>query len=1019
MTTTVFNSDGSTLVSLKDGTVDSTTTSLSLPGRGYVSYGSIICSDLVALLENFANDVAPTSPQVGQLWFRTKYNDTSGDSKEYNRLLVYTGQLSSDTLDPNDPNDIVPTGWTDVGTKIYTNISGPIVQEIGDIWFKKTSTDGEYQQFFWNGSDWQSLGGVQISETPPIGSGGVSGSAPVDGTMWWMIPECMMWVYDSSVTSPSPSFYRVGGDYNGTELTGGWRLIGPECPININTQQYWAQVEDTSGSLHDVLVNEVDGNIIDVKSSSTFTMASSGRILSNFSTYSNTYSPTNTSIIVTGTNVNQSSGSSISGTISNSKYFDNNVPLDFIGRGENTNGNYTASPSYPYSDAQTDLGSSSNRWNNNYSVRYYGSSFTSSNMASTSSPNWNEIDFIGNASSSINSQYLQGLQPSSFIGRGGSGDPVSYPKTDNVTDLGSSSNRWKTLYSSALTTTTINSSGITTTNLTSTNISSTELTISDTGNIQNVVSTSVTSSTFSGGIFYGSGFGPNNIPTTTNYNTINFIGNAYSSSFSNQASHADSASKWDNGSSIQISGDVVSSSQTINSNGNYNFSTSISQNGCGTVKNYLLSNNVFVTPDTLNNEVNVLNGEISSIQQTDTNLQNEINTINSNIGTTGDAAGSSTVYGAINRNSASINTINNEITSIQATDSSLQSQINSVKTSIGSSSDAAGANTVYGAINKNENSINNLNSEVAAIQQLDTNFANEISDIYSRIGNTGDSTSGNSVYSHINANTSSIDNINGEISTIQNTDVSLQNQITANKIGRMLNVPQTIAGSNDSSGTMTVALNSETRYIRVYGCGAGGAGGSAWYNGTQYQASAATGGGAGASAEFWVDVSAAGISGSVVLTAGQAGNPNSDSSQSGGGNGGSSYFNGGGTTIILNGGYGGPHCKTTGTFNMAGQGAGGQYSVSGTNGLYVMWIKFGESAHNGIVLNGSSIPSFGGNSPYGSGGYNGNNAAGNGESGYGAGGPGAGADGSSNSGNSVVEEGSYGTPGRWVIEQYS
>ena len=67
---TITLTDGATLTTIADNTVDNTT-SLTLVGRNYSGYGAYIAEDLVHLLENAANISPPSAPLVGQLWFNT------------------------------------------------------------------------------------------------------------------------------------------------------------------------------------------------------------------------------------------------------------------------------------------------------------------------------------------------------------------------------------------------------------------------------------------------------------------------------------------------------------------------------------------------------------------------------------------------------------------------------------------------------------------------------------------------------------------------------------------------------------------------------------------------------------------------------------------------------------------------------------------------------------------------------------------------------------------------------------
>ena len=64
-------SNGDSLFDLSPGITDTTTTSLTLLGQGVSNYGEGIAENFVHLLENFANDSAPSNPLTGQLWFDT------------------------------------------------------------------------------------------------------------------------------------------------------------------------------------------------------------------------------------------------------------------------------------------------------------------------------------------------------------------------------------------------------------------------------------------------------------------------------------------------------------------------------------------------------------------------------------------------------------------------------------------------------------------------------------------------------------------------------------------------------------------------------------------------------------------------------------------------------------------------------------------------------------------------------------------------------------------------------------
>ena len=71
MAYTIIRSDGTTLTTIQDGTINTTSSSLALPGRNYAGYGQSLDTNQVRILENWANTSPPPNPLRGQLWFNT------------------------------------------------------------------------------------------------------------------------------------------------------------------------------------------------------------------------------------------------------------------------------------------------------------------------------------------------------------------------------------------------------------------------------------------------------------------------------------------------------------------------------------------------------------------------------------------------------------------------------------------------------------------------------------------------------------------------------------------------------------------------------------------------------------------------------------------------------------------------------------------------------------------------------------------------------------------------------------
>jgi hypothetical protein len=103
----LYNTNGSQLITVDDGTVDDTT-SLTFVGRNYSGYGQIQNQNFVYLLENFSNASAPSRPLQGQLWFNNNTNDRNlnicYDGVNFKPLANLTKQ-SADPALSSIPND--------------------------------------------------------------------------------------------------------------------------------------------------------------------------------------------------------------------------------------------------------------------------------------------------------------------------------------------------------------------------------------------------------------------------------------------------------------------------------------------------------------------------------------------------------------------------------------------------------------------------------------------------------------------------------------------------------------------------------------------------------------------------------------------------------------------------------------------------------------------------------------------------------------------------------------------------
>jgi hypothetical protein len=132
MSYTIKYTNGKTLSVIADQSIDDVSTSLTLVGKNVNNYGQFVNGNFVALLENFANLLEPSSPVVGQTWF-----DTSEG-----RLKVY----STGTFKP-------------VGSPIISTVE-PAGAVRGDLWVDTTNNLLKW----YDGLEWQ-LSAKQYSDS--------------------------------------------------------------------------------------------------------------------------------------------------------------------------------------------------------------------------------------------------------------------------------------------------------------------------------------------------------------------------------------------------------------------------------------------------------------------------------------------------------------------------------------------------------------------------------------------------------------------------------------------------------------------------------------------------------------------------------------------------------------------------------------------------------------------------------------------------------------------------------------
>ena len=111
---TDFTNKGSIIV--EDREINSTDTSLQLPGRNSTAYGEAIAGNFLHLLENFANNNAPSNPVEGQTWYDTTVGVDA--LKVYDGTnWVESGGIKKGAAQPEVGNSVIGDLWVDTSNQ--------------------------------------------------------------------------------------------------------------------------------------------------------------------------------------------------------------------------------------------------------------------------------------------------------------------------------------------------------------------------------------------------------------------------------------------------------------------------------------------------------------------------------------------------------------------------------------------------------------------------------------------------------------------------------------------------------------------------------------------------------------------------------------------------------------------------------------------------------------------------------------------------------------------------------------
>lgn len=212
MAYTIVKTNGTVLTTIPDGTVNTTASSIALPGRNYAGYGQIQDTNMVHTLENFSNSTPPSNALKGQLWFNSNNNTlyvcpTDGESNPSNWLAL-TSTSSG--------------GTTTFGTVSVTgNIAAGNISTTGNLTVSGTAT----------------IATLNVSGNITAGNANITNNLQVGGNL------LVTTITTGSATTPGNiigTFTITGGNTgNGLIVTGGNVFIPNVSGYGIRTDNYY------------------------------------------------------------------------------------------------------------------------------------------------------------------------------------------------------------------------------------------------------------------------------------------------------------------------------------------------------------------------------------------------------------------------------------------------------------------------------------------------------------------------------------------------------------------------------------------------------------------------------------------------------------------------------------------------------------------------------------------------------------------------------------------------------------
>jgi hypothetical protein len=201
MTYVINKYNGTILVGIPDKTLNTTATSLKLPGRDLPRYGEPVVENLVWMLEHFAGASPPANPLQGQLWY-----DTQSDA-----IRVYTGNT-----------------WSGTG-KVTHGVTPPDSPENGQLWYHS----GKKQLWSYDETQWQLIGpaGSFIADDGIVP---LTNRSSVDTTQVQDTLGGFHHILRLNISGTTVAIVSKDPEFTPTPLLSGFTTVAPGITLNSN-----------------------------------------------------------------------------------------------------------------------------------------------------------------------------------------------------------------------------------------------------------------------------------------------------------------------------------------------------------------------------------------------------------------------------------------------------------------------------------------------------------------------------------------------------------------------------------------------------------------------------------------------------------------------------------------------------------------------------------------------------------------------------------------------------------------